>query len=79
MGTNQQRRTTQNADSSVLLTPAQAAKLLHIQPATLASWRLRGRPELAFVRVGRCVRYRHVDINDFIEQHITQRAVRVLA
>jgi hypothetical protein len=78
MDTNQQRRTTQNADS-VLLTPAQAAKLLHIQPATLASWRLRGRPELAFVRVGRCVRYRHVDINDFIELHITQRAVRVLA
>ena len=78
MGTNQQRRTTQNADSA-LLTPAQAAKLLHIQPATLASWRLRGRPELAFVRVGRCVRYRHVDINDFIEQHITQSAVRVLA
>ena len=78
MGTNQQRRTIQNEDS-VLLTPAQAAKLLHIQPATLASWRLRGRPELAFVRVGRCVRYRHVDINDFIEQHITQRAARVLA
>jgi len=73
MGTDQQRRSVQNA-CSVLLTPTQAAKLLNIQPATLASWRLRGQPNLAYVRVGRCVRYRHTDITDFIERHVTQRA-----
>jgi excisionase family DNA binding protein len=78
MDIDQQRRSTQSSDG-VLLTAAQAAKLLNIQPATLASWRLSGRTELAYVRVGRCVRYRRADITDFIEQHITHNVRQVLA
>lgn len=54
---------------SALLTEIQAARLLCIQPATLASWRLHGRVDLPFVRVGRCIRYRHSDITNFIEHN----------
>ena len=55
MGTHQVRRTPTVADP-VLLTEDEAAHLLKIQPATLATWRVKGRPNLPFVRVGRCVR-----------------------
>ena len=55
---------------AVLLTEDEAAQLLKIQPATLATWRVKGRPNLPFVRVGRCVRYRRQDILAFIEGHL---------
>lgn len=64
--------------ASALLTEDEAAALLNIQPATLATWRVRGRPNLPFVRVGRCVRYRRQDISAFIEGHL-QLAGGVLA
>jgi len=69
MGTHQVRRTATVADP-VLLTEDEAAQLLKIQPATLAPWRVKGRPILPFVRVGRCVRYRRQDILSFIEGHL---------
>ena len=69
MGTHQVRRTPSVADP-VLLTEDEAAQLLKIQPATLATWRVKGRPNLPFVRVGRCVRYRRQDILAFIEGHL---------
>ncbi len=56
--------------ASALLTEDEAAVLLKVQPATLATWRMRGRPNLPFVRVGRCVRYRRQDISAFIEGHL---------
>lgn len=59
--------------ANALLTEAEAAALLNIQPATLATWRVRGRPNLPFVQVGRCVRYRPEDIAAFIASH-TRRA-----
>lgn len=64
--------------ASALLTEDEAAALLKVQPATLAAWRVRGRPNLPFVRVGRCVRYRQQDIRAFIEGHV-QSAGGVLA
>lgn len=58
------------AEVTALLTEDEAASLLKIQPATLATWRVRGRPHLPFVRVGRCVRYRRQDIAAFIVGHM---------
>lgn len=53
-----------------LLTEDEAAARLNVQPSTLAAWRLRGHPDLPFVRVGRCVRYRPQDIAVFIASHL---------
>ena len=69
MGIDQGRRT-RTAEVTILLTEDEAASLLKIQPATLATWRVKGRPNLPFVRVGRCVRYRRQDILAFIEGHL---------
>ena len=37
-----------------------------VQPQTLAVWATTGRYSLPMVRVGRCVRYRVVDLEKFI-------------
>jgi len=55
--------------ANALLTEDEAAAFLKVQPATLATWRVRGRPHLPFVQVGRCVRYRQEDITAFIASH----------
>lgn len=65
--------------ANALLTEDEAAALLKVQPATLATWRVRGRPNLPFVRVGRCVRYRQQDISAFIEGHLHRSAGEVPA
>ena len=72
MGINQGRRTVA-VEVASLLTEDETAALLKIQPATLATWRVRGHPHLPFVRVGRCVRYRRQDITAFIDGHLTDR------
>jgi len=66
-------RRTATAEVSVLLTADEAASLLKIQPATLATWRVRGHPHLPFVCVGRCIRYRRQDIAAFIDGHLADR------
>jgi hypothetical protein len=65
--------------ANALLTEDEAAALLKVQPATLATWRVRGRPNLPFVRIGRCVRYRQQDIGAFIEGHLYHSAGGVVA
>ena len=49
-----------------LLTEAKAAAFLGLQPQTLATWRCVGRYGLKFVRVGRSVRYRTSDLEEFL-------------
>ena len=51
-----------------LLTPAQAADILGVTIGTLAVWRCTARYPLPFVKIGRRVKYRLYDINNFIEQ-----------
>jgi hypothetical protein len=75
MGIDDVRRIPRINDTG-LLTESEAAKLLKIQPATLATWRSRGWPHLPFVRVGRCVRYRPQDIVAFIERHLAKATSR---
>jgi hypothetical protein len=51
---------------SPLLTEDQAAEILTLQPQTLATWRCTRRYGLPFVRVGRAVRYRLTDLENFL-------------
>ena len=51
-----------------LLTEAEAASVLGLAPGTLAVWRCTGRYDLAYVRVGRRIRYRVGDLRAFLER-----------
>ena len=52
--------------SDELLTPDDVAEMLDISPQTLASWRTTGRYDLPFLRIGRLVRYRLSDVEEFL-------------
>jgi excisionase family DNA binding protein len=56
-----------------LLTPAQAAQVLGVLPATLTKWRNKRRAGLPFVRVGHnSVRYRESDVRAFIDSRVVR-------
>ena len=55
------------AISRVTLTPDDVADMLDVSPQTLASWRTTGRYDLPFLRIGRLVRYRRSDIEEFLD------------
>lgn len=55
----------------VLLTLAEAAKLLRLRVSTLRAWRLLHK-NLSFCKVGGKVLIRRSDINAFIQGHIIQ-------
>ena len=53
----------------VILTEVQAAELLgNISPKTLQAWRVSGRGPV-FIKVGRLVRYRMADLENFLNQN----------
>jgi predicted DNA-binding transcriptional regulator AlpA len=56
----------ENADARRLLTEREAAAFLNIGMATLANWRSTGRVVIPCVRLGRAVRYRVSDLEQFI-------------
>jgi hypothetical protein len=49
-----------------LLKPNEAADILGVSPACLEKWRVRRNAALRWVRVGRCIRYRNGDLEEFI-------------
>jgi excisionase family DNA binding protein len=53
-----------------LLSPAETAKLLGVSVETLAVWRCKKRYNLAYVKVGRSVKYREADVQKFIESRL---------
>lgn len=53
-----------------LLTPQQTANQLGVTPHTLAVWRCEKRSTLPFIKVGRLVRYRQQDIDDYINRQL---------
>lgn len=58
-----------SSDIAVMLTPAEAAAILHVEPRTLEGWR-RYRTGPRFFRYsGRCVRYRPEDLREWLEGH----------
>lgn len=52
-----------------LLSPAQTSALLGLSEQTLAAWRANGMQKLAYLRVGRSIRYRYEDVLAFIKNH----------
>lgn len=50
-----------------LLTEAEAADYLSVEPQTLCAWRCTRRYNLRFIKVGRLVRYRFEDLEAFLE------------
>ncbi|QWV97472.1 helix-turn-helix domain-containing protein [Geomonas nitrogeniifigens] len=47
----------------------EAAKYLNVRPATLEQWRWNGRGP-SFVKIGRSVRYRLTDLDDFLNSRV---------
>lgn len=56
---------------SQLLTRKEAASYLGVKEQTLACWACAKRYRLPFVRVGRLVKYRLEDLNQFISENRT--------
>jgi len=54
-----------------LLTTREAAKLLGVTENAMRHWRRSKRLNLAYIRIGRSVRYRRSDIAEFIESNRT--------
>jgi hypothetical protein len=52
-----------------LLTEIQAAEFLSIKPQTLTNWRCTKRVPLPFIKIGRAIRYRHDDLERFLQQN----------
>jgi len=52
-----------------LFNSEQAADYLSISKRTLANWRSRGFPQIDYVKVGRCVRYRRSSLDYFLDAH----------
>lgn len=50
-----------------MMTRVEAAKYLGLRPATLEAWASRGTVGLPFSKLGRAVRYRKRDLDQFIE------------
>ena len=53
------------AKTDTLLTPQDVADRLGVSTTTLATWRCTKRYPLTYVKVGRLVRYRLADVEDF--------------
>ena len=49
-----------------LLTPTEVAELLHVSPAWVRDHATRRQPHLAAVRLGKLLRFRPEDVEDFI-------------
>jgi excisionase family DNA binding protein len=50
----------------------QAAEYLNVSPGTLSVWRSTGRHGLPFVKVGRNVRYRQIDLDKWINDRVRE-------
>lgn len=55
---------------SELLTRRQAATYLGVAEQTLAVWKCHARYYLPCIKIGRIVRYRKVDLDNFIARHV---------
>jgi len=54
------------AHPSGLLTPGQVSFQLGVTPETLQAWRTHGRYDLPYIKVGRLIRYRSIDLERFL-------------
>ena len=54
------------------LTPNEAAELLGVAVQTLSVWRCNKRYDLPYLKIGRKIMYRPVDIDSFLERHVVK-------
>ena len=59
-----------NYNLNQLLNRKQAAEFLGVREATLAHWKCTGRYNLSSVKIGRLVKYRISDLEQFIEDGV---------
>ena len=52
-----------------LLTPKQTAEILDTTEGSLSVWRCTGRIDLPFIKIGKNVRYRPEDVQDFLSRN----------
>jgi excisionase family DNA binding protein len=52
-----------------LVSRQEAAKILSVQPQTLAKWASAQRYDLPYIKVGKAVRYRRSDLQEFIDRN----------
>lgn len=57
-----------------LLSEQQAAEVLGVKPTTLQVWRSTGRYGLAYVKVGRLVKYRRSALEGFLQRRTVGEA-----
>ena len=55
--------------TTAVKTTAEAAAYLNIQPTTLEQWRWNGKSP-KFIKIGRCVRYREMDLEAFLNERV---------
>ena len=60
------------AESEEILRPAQTAKMLDVTADTLAVWRCTKRYNLAYIKIGKNVRYLKRDVLAFLESRRVQ-------
>ena len=60
--------------ASQFLTTKRAAEYLGLRPNTLEAWRCRGGGP-RYVKLGRAVRYRVTDLNDWIESRTRENTI----
>lgn len=66
---NSARRQTITQDlENTLLTTKEAADYIDFEPGTLAVWRSVKRYPLRFIRIGRSIRYRKSDLDEFLKR-----------
>lgn len=58
----------QKTSNTNLLNETQAAEYLGLSVRTLQAWRVRG-GQVAYARLGRCIRYRLEDLDDWIKSN----------
>ncbi len=69
------QKTEENLQAAVrhkLLTPEEAAAMLRTTPGVLSVWRTTRRYPLHYVKIGRSVRYRLRDVEDFINSRVVE-------
>lgn len=59
-------------------TTSEAAAYLCLKPTTLEQWRWQGRGPL-YIKLGRCVRYRQCDLDDFMAARLFRNTTEASA
>lgn len=52
-----------------LLGTESAAGYMDVSTRTLANWRCRGYPNIPYIKIGRCIRYRLSDLDAYIAKN----------